>query len=249
MANFNGDLGSDDDPMSAPPAPPLRRVLTSNSQEVLSTFSAINSFGHDTAADVLGKTADLEKSGVITQQEKLSVQRILLERGTAQAAAHLSTLQRFSTAGSTAASASPSSSSSPTSAASAPAFAPASAAAASSSSSRSPTARFGGVAAATDDAMDEDEAAMLAPPRLKKVLSNEGRRLLQSIGEQEVVPAPAAIPEEKKVKKKKKKKQSYQDLMSSFTKPTQTDEEVRQAHQARLASSLGGGQFSKLDKI
>ena len=94
-----------------------------------------------------------------------------------------------------------------------------------------------------------DEAAMLAPPRLKKVLSNEGRRLLQSIGEQEVVPAPAAIPEEKKVKKKKKKKQSYQDLMSSFTKPTQTDEEVRQAHQARLASSLGGGQFSKLDKI
>jgi hypothetical protein len=248
MANFNGDLGSDDDPMSAPPAPPLRRVLTSNSQEVLSTFSAINSFGHDTAADVLGKTADLEKSGVITQQEKLSVQRILLERGTAQAAAHLSTLQRFSTAGSTAASASPSSSSSPTSAASAPAFAPASAAAA-PSSSRSPTARFGGVAAATDDAMDEDEAAMLAPPRLKKVLSNEGRRLLQSIGEQEVVPAPAAIPEEKKVKKKKKKKQSYQDLMSSFTKPTQTDEEVRQAHQARLASSLGGGQFSKLDKI
>ena len=248
MANFNGDLGSDDDPMSAPPAPPLRRVLTSNSQEVLSTFSAINSFGHDTAADVLGKTADLEKSGVITQQEKLSVQRILLERGTAQAAAHLSTLQRFSTAGSTAASASPSSSSSPTSAASAPAFAPASAAAA-PSSSRSPTARFGGVAAATDDAMDEDEAAMLAPPRLKKVLSNEGRRLLQSIGEQEVVPAPAAIPEEKKVKKKKKKKQSYQDLMSSFTKPTQTDEEVRQAHQARLASSLGCGQFSKLDKI
>ena len=242
MANFNGAQGpgaggsGSNDPFAPPP---LRRSLTSGSAEVLSTFSAINSFGHDTAADVLGKTAELARTSKISEQDKIDVQRILLERGTAQAAAHLSTLEQFSVARRTPAAVSPSSSRA------APAV-PAPAAAAPPLSPR-------------DGAMDLDEVP--AAPTLKKVLSNEGRRLLQSIGEEQqgggaaaaspkaASPKQPAIPEEKKVKKKKKKKQSYQDLMSSFTAPTQTDDEVRQAHQARLAASLGGGEFSKLDKI
>ena len=231
MANFNDD----DD---VPTAPPLRRVLTSNSQEVLSTFSAINSFGHDTAADVLAKAAELERSGMISDLDKRDVQRILLESGTSQAATHLSTLQQFASGG-------------PSSVAASQAPTPASSTTMTSSAAISPRNISAPKSAELDNKMDLDDIP--PAPKLKKVLSNEGRRLLQSIGEgsepiskssKDAVPAP--IPEKKK---KKKKKQSYKDLMAGFTSPTQTDEEIRQAHQAKLASSLGGGQFSKLDKI
>ena len=54
---------------------------------------------------------------------------------------------------------------------------------------------------------------------------------------------------EKKKKNKKKKKKSYKSLIKSIIGKPKTDAEVKAAHQAKIKSVLGGGQFSKIDKI
>ena len=55
---------------------------------------------------------------------------------------------------------------------------------------------------------------------------------------------------EKKKKKKKKKKQSYKDMMAQILKPTITNEErIQLKKQSMEQNALGGGIFSKMEKI
>ena len=58
------------------------------------------------------------------------------------------------------------------------------------------------------------------------------------------------VTEKKKKKKKKKKKQSYKDMMAQILKPTITAEErVQLKKQSMEQNALGGGRFSKMEKI
>jgi len=50
-------------------------------------------------------------------------------------------------------------------------------------------------------------------------------------------------------KKKKKKKNSYANMMSDIMKPKMTDEDKERELAEKMNKSLGGGTFSKLDKI
>ena len=53
-----------------------------------------------------------------------------------------------------------------------------------------------------------------------------------------------------KKKKKKKKKQSYKDMMAQILKPTITNEErILLKKQSMEENALGGGRFSKMEKI
>ena len=53
-----------------------------------------------------------------------------------------------------------------------------------------------------------------------------------------------------KKKKKKKKKQSYKDMMAQILKPTITNEErIQLKKQSIEQNALGGGRFSKMEKI
>jgi hypothetical protein len=61
-------------------------------------------------------------------------------------------------------------------------------------------------------------------------------------------PAVAAAPEPKKKKKKKKKK--FSELMADATQGSSPTPEAAEAeHRQKIARHLGGGTFSKLDKI
>ena len=56
--------------------------------------------------------------------------------------------------------------------------------------------------------------------------------------------------EKKKKKKKKNKKQSYKDMMAELLKPKITDEERLQLKKDSMQqNALGGGRFSKMEKI
>ncbi len=58
------------------------------------------------------------------------------------------------------------------------------------------------------------------------------------------------VTEKKKKKKKKKKKQSYKDMMAQILKPTITNEErIELKKQSMEQNGLGGGIFSKMEKI
>lgn len=64
----------------------------------------------------------------------------------------------------------------------------------------------------------------------------------------------AAAKEEKNVtspmkKKKKKKKNNYKDMMSGIMAPTRSEEEAKKEFEEKMKRTLGGGEFSKLDKI
>ena len=48
---------------------------------------------------------------------------------------------------------------------------------------------------------------------------------------------------------KKKKKISYKEMMKKAMTCERTDEEIDNAHKKKLESSVGGGQFKKIDKI
>mmetsp|Transcript_26800 Transcript_26800/g.80936 ORF Transcript_26800/g.80936 Transcript_26800/m.80936 type:complete len:265 (+) Transcript_26800:102-896(+) len=50
-------------------------------------------------------------------------------------------------------------------------------------------------------------------------------------------------------KKSKKKKQSYKQMMAQMTKASPTDDSAKAAEADRLRRGLGGGEFSKIDKI
>ena len=53
-----------------------------------------------------------------------------------------------------------------------------------------------------------------------------------------------------KKKEKKKKKQSYKDMMAQILKPTITNEErIQLKKQSMEQNALGGGRFSKMEKI
>ena len=55
--------------------------MSIGSQDVLDTFSALNSDGFAAAADVLTAAAAVEAAGILNRVHKLEVQHILLERG------------------------------------------------------------------------------------------------------------------------------------------------------------------------
>ena len=48
---------------------------------------------------------------------------------------------------------------------------------------------------------------------------------------------------------KKKKKLSYKEMMKQAMTCERTDEDIDNAHKKKLESSVGGGQFKKIDKI
>jgi len=48
---------------------------------------------------------------------------------------------------------------------------------------------------------------------------------------------------------KKKKKLSYKEMMKQAMTCERTDEDIENAHKKKLESSVGGGQFKKIDKI
>jgi hypothetical protein len=56
---------------------------------------------------------------------------------------------------------------------------------------------------------------------------------------------------EKKSKKRKResKHPGYNSLMRDLLQPSKTEAQVQEDHQAKLNASLGGGAFSKLDRI
>ena len=68
----------------------------------------------------------------------------------------------------------------------------------------------------------------------------------------EPTPPPAAEearPAAKSPVKKKKKKNAYASMMAGIMAPTMTDEEKAAEQLKKLQSGLGGGTFSKLDKL
>ena len=50
-------------------------------------------------------------------------------------------------------------------------------------------------------------------------------------------------------KKKKKKKNTYASMMADVMKPKLSEAEKKEELDSKLKSQVGGGQFSKLDKI
>jgi hypothetical protein len=62
-------------------------------------------------------------------------------------------------------------------------------------------------------------------------------------------PAAAALAPVQEKAKKKKKKQGYADMMAAITAPKLTNDEKQEQLERRLREGLGGGQFSKLDRI
>ena len=54
---------------------------------------------------------------------------------------------------------------------------------------------------------------------------------------------------EKKKKKKKKKKDNFKNIMNGILIPSTSEEDRRKSEMEKLRSHLGGGHFSKLDKI
>ena len=53
----------------------------------------------------------------------------------------------------------------------------------------------------------------------------------------------------KKPNKKKKKKNSYKNLINSIVNVEKTDDQIKEEYKEKMANVLGGGTFSKLDKI
>jgi len=51
------------------------------------------------------------------------------------------------------------------------------------------------------------------------------------------------------VMKKRKRKITYKEMMKNAMTCERTDEELSKSHEEKLANSLGGGQFKKIDKI
>ena len=56
-------------------------------------------------------------------------------------------------------------------------------------------------------------------------------------------------PIENQPTKKRKRKMKYSELMKSAMTSDRTEEDITKAHEERLKHALGGGQFSKIDKI
>ena len=53
----------------------------------------------------------------------------------------------------------------------------------------------------------------------------------------------------KKKKKKKKKKNSYKAMMAAMMKPSQSPAERRAASDSHIAANLGGGEFTKFERL
>lgn len=49
--------------------------------------------------------------------------------------------------------------------------------------------------------------------------------------------------------KKKPKKLKYKDLIRQVMKCERSDEEIENAHKQKILSSIGGGAFTKIEKI
>ena len=52
-----------------------------------------------------------------------------------------------------------------------------------------------------------------------------------------------------KKKKKKKKKNSYKAMMAAMMKPSQSPAERRAASDSHIAANLGGGEFTKFERL
>ena len=66
---------------------------------------------------------------------------------------------------------------------------------------------------------------------------------------QQAVPAATQDAATHKKKKKKNKKGSYKDLMCGMLQTSKTEEQAREDRQRQLQQHLGGGAFSKLERI
>ena len=56
-------------------------------------------------------------------------------------------------------------------------------------------------------------------------------------------------PPKKKHKRRKRKHKSFKSILRDALRSKKTDEEISQQHRQNIMSSLGGGKFSKVDKI
>ena len=74
-----------DDADSPPPAPVLRRELTEGGAAALEQFLAGSNIGRESAAAVLAEASLAKTDGLITQGEKLRVQKVLIEQGVTKA--------------------------------------------------------------------------------------------------------------------------------------------------------------------
>ena len=74
-----------DDADSPPPAPVLRRELTEGGAAALEQFLASSNIGRESAAAVLAEASLAKTDGLITQGEKLRVQKVLIEQGVTKA--------------------------------------------------------------------------------------------------------------------------------------------------------------------
>jgi hypothetical protein len=106
---------------------------------------------------------------------------------------------------------------------------------------------------ASDPGLRSVGSGVAHQPVLQRQLSYHGRDLfMRSMAGPEMtttVPVTAMKNAAKKKKKKKKKANSYKAMMKSVKGDKKSIEEERQAQKIKIAQSLGGGQFSKLEKI
>lgn len=98
------------------------------------------------------------------------------------------------------------------------------------------------VASACDPPGEANTAGVAHPPAT--VESGEVGEGGEAVGE-----AGAPAGGDSSPKKKKKRKDTYAAMMASVMAPTMTEAEKKAEAEKKLRSSMGGGQFSKLDKI
>merc|ERR1712070_568186 len=113
---------------------------------------------------------------------------------------------------------------------------------------QSPPATADSVANVTDSALVDQgegigaESTPASPPMVESPApAAESESATASIME--------AKPTDASPKKKKKKKNGYAAMMAGVMKPQLSDEQKKHQTDEKLRSGMGGGEFSKLDKI
>jgi len=115
---------------------------------------------------------------------------------------------------------------------------------------QSPTAELAPHEAATDAAVKDGAAEPVAHAE-----AAEDAGVAEAGKASDAGAAPAPLPAsaeptmETPKKKKKAKKNRYKDLIAARMASPRTDEEVQREHREKLKASMGGGEFSKVEKI
>lgn len=84
-----------------------------------------------------------------------------------------------------------------------------------------------------------------------KDVSLKDKSSSQAPDDQHLVPEPNIDNENspKKPIKKRKKKNNYKNLINSIVSVEKTDAQIKEEYREKMVNVLGGGAFSKLDKI